>query len=211
METTDERQGFVTCKECGKKFGMITPQHLRAVHNLTTEQYKEKHPEQDLWGKGFRSSFKYSDTSLFKNIDDIDKIPKLGEIKIPKDLEEIQHKVNEARDMEKKDFPQGKYEVFEALKNFFSYVETNYFVEKVDNERRLEYRVITDFCDPINKIIIDFPNCYWHNFDISSESLKDQVLPGHGWKVIKILSRDPTSFTVEQELQKYKGLGILDS
>lgn len=35
----------ITCKECGDEFGFISATHLRAAHDMSTEQYKEKYPE----------------------------------------------------------------------------------------------------------------------------------------------------------------------
>jgi len=69
--------------------------------------------------------------------------------------------------------------------------------------------VVTDFCDPGKKIIIDFPNVFWHNYDPRSEFLKEEQLPSEGWVIIKVLQKNPTIDIVDLELRKYKEKGVL--
>lgn len=207
-EENNEKIGHVKCQLCGKLFGMITPQHLKRFHGITVEQYREKFPEQEMWGAAFRSSYKYSGTELFKN-KELDKIPKVGEIRIPQDLVAFEEKEKGFKE-EKKAMPLGKAEIFEELRKHFGYVETNYFIQKVDLEGHLVYRVITDFFVPVSKLIIDFPNSYWHNYEPSSESLKKLVIPNDGYKVIRILSRNPSPSDVTEEVSKQKESGNFD-
>jgi hypothetical protein len=205
----EEKLGRVTCRLCGKQFGLITPQHLKRFHNVTIEQYKMKYPDQQLWGKAFTNSVKYAGTDLFKNSPvEIDKIPKVGEIRIPKDLEDFQKKEDVV--VEKmKNMPMGKSGIYDVLRKYFGYVETNYFIEKIDLTGHLAYRVVTDFYVPLGKIIIEFPNSYWHNYEPSSEVLKRDIIPNEGYKVIRILSKNPTTSGVEDELLKHEKAGII--
>jgi hypothetical protein len=205
----EEKLGHVTCRLCGKQFGLITPQHLKRFHNVTMEQYKMKFPDQQLWGKAFTSTAKYADIDLFKNPPvEIDKIPKVGEIRIPKDLENF-HMKEDVETNKKQNMPLGKTKIYDALRKYFGYIESNYFIEKVDLTGHLAYRVITDFYVPTRKIIIEFPNSYWHNYEPSSEVLKRDVIPSEGYKIIRILSKNPTSSEIENELLKYEEVGIL--
>ena len=205
----EEKLGHATCMLCGKQFGLITPQHLKRFHQVTMEQYKMKFPDQPLWGKAFTSSAKYAGTDLFKNSPvEIDKIPKVGEIRIPKDLEDYKKKEN-IEEAKKQNMPRGKGGIYDTLRKYFGYIETNYFIEKIDLSGHLAYRVITDFCVPSSKIIIDFPNSYWHNYEPSSEVLKRDLIPSEGYRVIRILSKNPTSSEVEDELLKHEKVGII--
>ena len=205
----EEKIGHATCMLCGKQFGLITPQHLKRFHQVTMEQYRLKFPDQPLLGKAFSSSIKYAGTDLFKNTSvEIDKIPKVGEIRIPKDLEDFKKKEKE-EDIKKQNMPLGKSGIYDALRKYFGYIETNYFIEKIDLTGHLAYRVITDFYAPSEKIIIDFPNSYWHNYEPSSEVLKRDIIPSQGYKIIRILSKNPTSSEVENELLKHDKLGLL--
>lgn len=208
MEDNEEKIGYVKCQLCGKSFGMITPQHLKRFHGITVEQYREKYPNQEMWGAAFRSSYKYSGTELFKN-PDLDKIPKVEEIRIPQDLEAFNRKETPRKE-DPKPMPLGKPQIFDELKKHFGYVETNHFIEKVDAGGHLVYRVITDFYVPASRLIIDFPNSYWHNYEPSSESLKKLMIPNDGYKIIRILSRNPTASDVEEEISKQKESGNFD-
>jgi len=204
----EEKLGHVTCRLCGKQFGLITPQHLKRFHKVTMEQYKMKYPDQQLWGKAFTATAKYKESELFNNPIEIDKIPKVGEIRIPKDLEDFQKKEDKA--VEKmKTMPFGKSGIYDVLRKYFGYIETNYFIEKIDLSGHLAYRVITDFYAPSGKIIIDFPNSYWHNYEPSSEVLKRDTIPSEGYKVIRILSKNPTTSEVEDELLKHEKVGTI--
>ena len=206
----EEKLGHVTCMLCGKQFGMITSQHLKKFHNVTIEQYRLKYPDQELRGKAFTTGFKYKESDLFKNPPaEIDRIPKVTEIRIPRDLENYEKRNDEI--VEKtKNMPMGKSEVYEALCKFFGYVETNYFIEKMDITGHLSYRVITDFYVPTNKIIIEFPNSYWHNYEPSSEVLKREVILNDGYKIVRILSKNPKGSEIESELLKHREAGTFD-
>lgn len=207
----EEKLGHVTCRLCGKQFGLITPQHLKRFHNVTIEQYKMKFPDQQLWGKSFTATAKFRGTDLFKNknpLVEIDKIPKVEEIRIPKDLEDYQRK-EDLEAIKEQNMPLGKSGIYETLRKYFGYVETNYFIEKIDLSGHLRYRIITDFYIPLIKTIVDFPNSYWHNYEPSSEVLKREFIQSEGYKVIKILSRNPTISEVNDELLKYEKVGIL--
>ncbi len=39
---------MITCKLCDKKFGSITPTHLKASHKITTAEYRKKFPDAPL-------------------------------------------------------------------------------------------------------------------------------------------------------------------
>jgi hypothetical protein len=65
MENQNDEAGFVVCQECGKKFKMITVNHLLKEHNMTFEEYKEKYPDAQITNRGFTARNIYRDSKLF--------------------------------------------------------------------------------------------------------------------------------------------------
>lgn len=46
-----KKEGYVTCRECNKKFKKITTKHLINKHGMNEEQYKLKHPDAKIVNK----------------------------------------------------------------------------------------------------------------------------------------------------------------
>ena len=63
---------------------------------------------------------------------------------------------------------------------------------------RLKYQFITDFTDPILRIVIQFPNTFWHNNDRNIDPLKNQKLEQDGWKVLVVTERAPTNRDIQR-------------
>lgn len=58
---------MVKCFECGKDFKQITNRHLKFSHNLTTEEYKIKHPSAELFDKSIIEFFSIRSKEANKN------------------------------------------------------------------------------------------------------------------------------------------------
>jgi hypothetical protein len=228
MEKYDEK-GNVFCQICGRAFVKIPPFHL-ALHSMSTKQYKETYPGFPFIGKNYMykkpkkidpivtaeellnitevPDIKVDSISLGrediiedKEIEHIPKVPKIEEIKDIKDITEVKL---ESKSVKERDFlPDGKYEIFIFLKGFFPSLQNNYFIEKIDLEKHLVYRCITDITDTKKKLVFEFPNAMWHNSDPQSDATKKTTLKSDGWKIIKVPSRNPSVQDVIETLKSY--------
>jgi hypothetical protein len=97
--------------------------------------------------------------------------------------------------------PKTKQNILDYLYTKFSDVGNNYSIVKMMSSTRVEFRLITDICLVSEKINIEFPNSYWHNFDIEKIT-RDSILENEGWKVLNIDSTIPTVDDVIKSLQE---------
>jgi len=229
MEKYDEK-GNVFCQICGRAYIKIPPSHL-ALHGATVKTYRETYPDFPLNGKNCAPrkpkakiedllisaeellnvttvpdikldpiSLEKQDIIQDKDIEHIPKVPKIEEIKEITDLNEVKN----PKTVKERDFlPDGKYEIFIFLKGFFPSLQNNYYIDKIDIERRLLYRCVTDITDPQKKLVFDFPNAMWHNWDAQSEVDKRTRLKSDGWKVVKVLSKNPSVQDLIESLKSY--------
>ncbi len=225
MEKFDEK-GNVICQICGKTFIKLPPFHL-VTHDVTMDQYRETYPDAPIIGKNYKQKPRGKNkekpvvlTNLLQDIkeaeqakaepkiiegdtifDDIEHIPKIEELPTPK-AEDVDPKFSQVTVREQERIPDGKYEIYVLLKSYFPDIKINYFIEKVDLEKRLEYRCVTDFSVPREKLVFEFPNSFWHNFELESESLKERRLHLDGWKIIKFTEKNPSLLGVVEVLRK---------
>ena len=176
MEKYDN--GKVVCQVCGKSF-VILGNHIKR-HDMTTEEYKEKFPDCPMTSEQFKAKMKYSSNknTMFDNNDEI-------VVNEEPDIEEIEEEII----IEKSNsIEQSREEILDLLSTYFHNVKQNYMITKLFLDKRIEYEFITDYCDPVLKIIIDFPKAFWHNSDRYINYNRDHILEQDGWKVIKINS-----------------------
>ena len=181
MEKYDN--GKVICQVCGKSF-IILGNHIKR-HDMTSEEYKEKFPDCPMTSDQFKAKMKYSSNKndLFDNSDKIvdevivDEEPEIEEVII---LEKSKSDLNVIE--------QSKEEILDLLSTYFPNVKKDYMITKFFLDKRIEYEFITDYCDPMLKIVIDFPTAFWHNSDRYLNYNRDHILEQDGWKVIKINS-----------------------
>jgi len=199
----DEETGKVVCQICGKSFLVISPRHL-GKHNITYAQYTERYPDAPLSSKEFSAITKYGKIKdLFKPSDE------------PVDFEEVL--VNEEPNIEdiidieailkEKSYndpvKQSKIQILDTLKTYYSNIRPDYMIEEYGpNSKRLKYQFVTDFTDPVLKVIVQFPNAFWHNNDVNIDPMKNEKLKSDGWKIIIINKKMPT----RKEIQKAVGI-----
>ena len=88
------------------------------------------------------------------------------------------------------------------LMYFGNNVKNSYFINKMNMQGGIEERIVTDISILNKKINIEFPNTFWHNFDIS-KSIRDSKLKLMGWKVIDISGPKPSIQDLKKALQKF--------
>lgn len=199
----------VKCRICGVTLFKVTATHLRRVHNMTMKDYLEKFPDEKIEGENVerKKDVKFSlekleerepqvlevSMSEIKNIvsslDTEDELEELG-----KDFKKVEERVTTQIPMS-----ETKKKVYNLLRSLFGFVETNYFIEKVDLSGHLSYRVITDFYVPPRKLIIDFPDMFWHNFDILSEKIKNGITRD-GYTIVRIYGKEQNEVEIVNKL-----------
>ncbi len=189
--------GKVTCQICGKSYQVISPRHL-AVHKIQYADYTKRYPDAPLASDQFTVKSKYGRHSgLFTKSEELDDVIGDEEVFVDEepDLEEIELEealdkaVNEVRDH----VQVQKMGVLDHLKIHFPNIEKDYMVREFSQvSKKLLFGFITDFADPVLRIIFQFPNTFWHNNDTNIDPQKDNKLKGQGWKVVKCRSKCPT-------------------
>jgi len=195
----DEETGKVNCQICGKPFLVISPRHL-GKHNIAYADYTSRYPNAPLSSKEFSAKSKYGKVKdLFKPTDPDDKFEEVVVNEDPSIEDEVDIEAILKERSHKDPVKQSKAQVLDTLKSFFANVRPDYMIEEYGKvSKRLKYRFITDFTDPILRIVIQFPNTFWHNNDAHIDSMKNEKLTEDGWKVIVVKQRAPT----RKEIQK---------
>ncbi|MCK5608391.1 hypothetical protein KAR91_41295 [Candidatus Pacearchaeota archaeon] len=187
-------EGKVVCQICGKSYQVISPRHL-AIHKLLYADYTKRYPDAPLASDQFTVKSKYGKhTGLFKEeevvVDEeifVDEEPELEEIELEEALDKV---VNEIRDH----VQVGKMMVLDHLRLHFANIEKDYVITEISPmSKKLLFQFITDFTDPVLKIVFDFPDTFWHNIDANVDPLKKEKLNQHGWKIVTCKSKSPTT------------------
>ena len=188
-------KGKVVCQICGKSYLVISPRHL-AVHKIEYSDYTKRYPTAPLSSEQFTIKSKYgkNSTLFVKEIDEdimeeevyVDEEPELEELELETALKRV---VDEVRDP----VQVRKMRVLDHLRLHFANVEKDFTIRHISQiSKKQLFEYITDFCDPILKIVIQFPNTFWHNKDAHLDPLKNHRLREHNWKVLIVESRNPT-------------------
>ena len=115
----------------------------------------------------------------------VDEEPELEDLEFEVALKKV---VDEVRDP----VQNQKMRVLDHLRLHFANIEKDYkirHISKLSKKQLFEY--ITDFCDPVLKLVIDFPDTFWHNNDRNIEPLKYHKLQEKGWKVLIVNGKAP--------------------
>ena len=190
-------EGKVVCQICGKSYQVISPRHL-AVHKIQYADYTKRYPDAPLASDQFTVKSKYGKNSgLFvddKDINDdiideeiyVDEEPELEDLEFETAIKKM---VEETRDP----MAVQKTRVFDHLRLHFANVEKDYSIRHISPiSKKQIFEYITDFCDPVLRIVIQFPNTFWHNNDRYMDPLKNDKLKKHNWKVIEVKSKAPS-------------------
>lgn len=190
-------EGKVVCQICGDSFQVISPRHL-TKHKIQYSDYTKRYPDAPLSSDQFAVKSKYGKTKgLFTEDEDMEEVIGDEETYVEEDTdfdelnldEIIQKQLREVKDP----MMAQKAAVFEHLRLHFANIEKDYLVREISPlSKKQLYEFITDFCDPILRIIVQFPNTFWHNKDTNIDPLKRVRLKENGWKVVDINSRAPS-------------------
>ena len=197
-------QGKVLCQICGKPYLVISPRHL-GTHNIKYDEYKLRFPEAPLSSEEFNASSKYGKEKTLFVEKELDKFEQ--ETELPdEEVEEIF--VNEEPDVEdeidlgallEKEaeeepdiMARSKNKILDHLRAYFTNIEKDYTISQYGVDERLKFEYITDFCDPVLKIVLQFPKTFWHNEEYGIDLNKNNKMREYGWKVVVFESMSPT-------------------
>lgn len=186
-----DEKGKIVCQICGKSYLVVNPRHL-AGHNITFKEYRERFPEAPLSSSEHKARGTYGkNKDLF--IHNEDEIIVDEEISIEEEFDDVEafRKAEEVT-IQLDPMSKMKRKILEHLKTHFSNIQMDYLIQQFGSDNILKFEFISDFCDPVLKIVIQFPNTFWHNHDLIIDLNKTVKLEQYGWKVIKIKSKNPS-------------------
>lgn len=199
-----DEKGKVVCQICGKPYLVISPRHLQK-HNVKYADYTKRFPDAPLSNEEFAARGKYGkNKDLFIH-------PENEEV-IGEDILVDEPEVEEMDDVERfietemkatDPIRAMKIKIRDHLRLYFSNIEMDYLIRQFGSDKRLKYEFITDFCDPVLKVVIQFPDTFWHNHDLCIDLNKTLKLEKYGWKVYKIGSNNPSLKRIDETLKDY--------
>jgi len=205
-------QGKVICQICGKPYLVISPRHL-GTHNIKYGEYKLRFPEAPLSSEEFNASSRYGKEKTIFVEKEMSKFEE--EIELPdEDIEEIS--VNEEPDIEEEIdlnlllekeaeetdiMARSKNKILDHLRTYFTNIEKDYMIREIGVSGIMRFEFITDFCDPILKIVIQFPKAFWHNQEYAINPNKNNRLMDAGWKVIEFNTPNPSFNEISSRLE----------
>jgi hypothetical protein len=200
--TPYDENGKVICQLCGKPFIVITPSHLKKVHSVTYDQYRARFGEH-LSSNEFTSKIKYGRMKDLLTTSESD----IGEdIRIVDEpVVEENFDIGEILNPTVKDgdpITKMRKPYLDHLRIQFSNMQVNYVIQEFTLGGHLKYSYITDFCDPVLKIIVDFPSTFWHNVDIYRDLTKNRKLEEDKWMIITVPGRSPSLAEVSACIEK---------
>ena len=199
---THNEQGKVICQLCGKPFTVITPSHLKKVHSVTYDQYRARFGD-FLASEEFTAKIKYGRVKglLAANEKEIGEDIQI----VDEPIIESDFNVSEILNVSVKDKdPMTKMRrlYLDHLRIQFANMRENYVIQEYALSGALKYEFITDFCDPVLKIIVDFPSSFFHNNDVYIDLAKNSKLKADNWMIITIPGRSPSLGEVDVQVKQ---------
>jgi very-short-patch-repair endonuclease len=193
----DEKRKII-CQICGKSFLVISPRHLDK-HNIKYDEYKKRFPDAPLSTQEFKARGKYGKTKLFED-DELG--PEQVVYEKEPDVEElnIESLIKDYKAMTPMEAMKAR--ILDHLRLYFTNIRKDYSILQYGIDNRLKFEFITDFCDPVLKVVIQFPNTFWHNEEAGIDLNKNLKLSQYGWKVIEIPSTSPSFKMINKYLDE---------
>jgi hypothetical protein len=201
-------KGHVHCQICGESFLVISPQHLKHRHNINYKAYTLRFPDAPLKSDEFvakgkfgkmKSMFPEREEEELKKVD----VEELEEESTEEPVSEEKIKAFYAKEVKKSKDPikSAKNKIFSHLKTYYTNIKMDYMVQEFSMDGKLQYEAISDFCDPVLKVVINFPDTFWHNRG-NADPQTNQKLRGMGWQVIEIGSPSPSIDAIDAALEQ---------
>jgi hypothetical protein len=210
-----DQEGKVVCQLCGKSLNIISPSHLRK-HDVNLQQYQEKFKDIHVTSEKFRVVSRFCHSPALaptpKPLNEImEEITVDQTITQQEDLTKIIEKASEettkvnilppSKLKSKNPMQEMKMRILLMLKQYFLNIHQDYEVQIFTGSGHLQHEFITDFADPNQKIVINFPKTFWHNKN--PDPAANKKLSEYGWKVIEIYSIAPGNKEIAEVLKPY--------
>lgn len=206
-----DKDGKVICQICGKSFNIIQVTHLRK-HEMTLKEYQEQFKDLHITSDKYRTISKFCHSPTFSPTPKpLTEIMEEVIVDAPVESEDITKILEKAIEQTKDPLPQKpktrspmqdmKTRISNILKRYYLEIQENYPVQIFAPSGHLLHEFITDFADPSNKVVFNFPKTFWHNRNLDPNS--NNKLSEHGWKVIEIYSLAPTDKEIIDIIQPY--------
>ena len=195
-----DEKGKVICQICGKPFLVISPRHLSSKHNVKYEDYTKRFPQAPLSSDEFIARGKYGknkDIFMNEGSDDDFGPEEYVDENVP-DIEELQIEKLIKQHVSRSPMETMKSKILDHLRYYFANIKQDYLISQFGVDSRLKFEFITDFCDPVLKVVIQFPDTFWHNQEAALDPNKNYKLSQYGWKVIEIPSKNPSFETIDE-------------
>jgi len=195
-----DAKGKVICQICGKAYLVISPKHLQK-HNVKYADYTSRFPNAPLSNKEFAARGKYGknkDLFIHPENEIIGDDILVNEPNI-EELDDVEEFIR--REVKTDPIAAMKARIRDHLKLYFSNLEMDYLIRQFETNNQLRFEFITDFCDPVLKVVIQFPKTFWHNRDTFIDLNKTAKLEKYGWKVYKINSKSPSFSQIDNVLK----------
>lgn len=199
-----DEKGKVVCQICGKSYLVISPRHLQ-THNIVYSDYTSRFPKAPLSNQEFKARGKYGKTkNLFiqpenEKKEEIDEFLKISEPEI-EELDDIE-KFIKSETAHKDPIRSMKIKFRDHLRLHFSNIQMDYLIRQFGTDKRLKLEFITDYCDPVLRVVVQFPDTFWHNQDVCIDLNKIKKLESYGWKVFEIRSNNPSLDKIDKILE----------
>lgn len=218
----DENDEYVICRICNKKFKIITNSHLKKIHNMNIEEYRNKFPDAELVAKNTSIRRKNNLLEYHENKNkekkteevkentkeevkeiNLDKVPVIDEQlseKITQKLKELDLIINRNKKEPIKNLD-TKEEILNYLQTIFKDAKSNQFIRITTITNFTAYKFVSDIIIPSKKINLEFINVIWHNKDFERE-YRNRILKENGWTIIEFEEKKPTIDNVKMKLKK---------
>lgn len=165
---------MVRCKICGKEFREITWRHLKKEHNgMTLEEYK-KLPD----------PFEEDNIMDSDSNEITDQVPVVNTLSSDEINKAFEDKFQPLTEQDKKvitNFEKQKNSILNIIREKYPDAVPDYFINL--GPRGV---LVTDFASPSAKVVFNFPDAFWHNYNISVGNSFSKVLSDNGWKVFDL-------------------------
>jgi len=206
--STHDEDGKVICQICGKSYKVVSVTHLKS-HGITMKQYRMRYPTAAFVSENFKIKQKYAKTGIMEEPET--KEPVIAEeLSFPEEVltdegpsieEFYANEIKEATNKPGNPIRKIRDRIIEHLQTYFPHTEENYLIQKLNIEQHLLYETITDFCDPVMKVDIEFPDVFWHNTDVFPKARRNETLKNDGWRVFIVKGKAPTSNDIDEVIK----------
>lgn len=192
-----DEKGKVVCQICGKSYLVISPKHLKVKHNIQYHDYTKRYPKAPLSSQEFVALGKYGkNKDIFIKEGEIGEEVQVEEIEV--DIEELELEKLVKKEVHLNPMQAAKSRILDHLKIYFANIRKDYLIQQYGVDKNLKFEFITDFCDPVLKVVIQFPDTFWHNQEAFYDANKNIKLQQYGWKIIEIPSKSPQFDLIDQ-------------